>query len=176
MAFLSGVQIVHLHMRRLPGNPDEPPMPSTTSFWERSGQSNLFRTVIGWFSVCVHALPAVLPSVSTNALPITQTGPFYVDWIADRNLTPLKALLQQGIPQEVMQHVAHSRPVSFATENGVYASNEVLKSFGSSFGNSTSYVVEDCPIVRSLGLSYGSPENSRVSFSLRIASSASLQA
>ena len=43
---------------------DGPPTPSTTTFWKRSGLSNLFRTVIGWFSVCSHALPAVLPSVS----------------------------------------------------------------------------------------------------------------
>ena len=50
-----------------------------------------------------------------------------------------------------MQHVTHSHPVSFATGNGVYTSDEVLTSVGADFGNSTSYVTDDCPIVRSLG-------------------------
>ena len=78
---------------------DGPPTPSTTTFWKRSGLSNLFRTVIGWFSVCSHALPAVLPSVSFF---ITQTGPFHTDWIADsgtgRNLTSLKGFIATGYP------------------------------------------------------------------------------
>ena len=129
--------------------------PNKTTFWKRSGLSSLFRTIVGWFSVLHNAVPAVLPNESKSTLPVMQTGPYHVEWISDsgagRILTSLKALSQQGIPSDVMQHVAHSHPVSFATENGVYTSDEVLTSVGADFGNSTSYVMDDCPIVRSLG-------------------------
>ena len=84
-----------------------------------------------------------------------QSGPFHVDWIADsgagRNLTSIKALTQQGILSDVMKHVTQSQPVAFSTGNGVYTSSEVLNSHGSSFGNSSPYVMHDCPVARSLG-------------------------
>ncbi|CAE7288867.1 unnamed protein product, partial [Symbiodinium microadriaticum] len=108
--------------------------PNKTTFWKRSGLSSLFRTIVGWFSVLHNAVPAVLPNESKSTLPVMQTGPYHVEWISDsgagRILTSLKALSQQGIPSDVMQHVAHSHPVSFATENGVYTSDEVLTSVG----------------------------------------------
>ena len=84
-----------------------------------------------------------------------QSGPFHVDWLADSgaggNLTSIKALSQQGIPSDAIKHVTQSQPAAFSTGNGVYTSSEVLNAHGSSFGNSSSYVMRDCPVVRSLG-------------------------
>ena len=125
------------------------------SLFARSGLRGFFRCFAGWFSVLSSAVPAVLPSERSTALPGLQSGPFHVDWIADsgadRNLTSIKALTQQGVPSDVIKHVTQSQPVTFSTGNGFYTSSEVLNSEGSSFGNSSSYVMHDCPVVRSLG-------------------------
>ena len=62
----------------------------------------------------------------------------------------MKALSQQGIPSDVIKRVTQSQAVAFSTGNGVYTSSEVLNARGSSFGNSSSYVMRDCPVARSL--------------------------
>ena len=75
------------------------------SLFARSGLRGFFRCFAGWFSVLSSAVPAVLPSERSTALPGMQSGPFHVDWIADsgagRNLTSIQALTQQGIPSDV---------------------------------------------------------------------------
>ena len=89
------------------------------SLFARSGLRGFFRCFAGWFSVLASAVPAVLPSERSTALPGMQSGPFHVDWIADsgagRNLTSIKALTQQGIPSDVIKHVTQSQPVAFST-------------------------------------------------------------
>ena len=85
------------------------------SLFARSGLRGFFRCFAGWFSVLSSAVPAVLPSERSTALPGMQSGPFHVDWIADsgagRNLTSIQALTQQGIPSDVIKRVTLSQPV-----------------------------------------------------------------
>ena len=51
------------------------------SLFARSGLRGFFRCFAGWFSVLASAVPAVLPSERSTALPGMQSGPFHVDWI-----------------------------------------------------------------------------------------------
>ena len=86
------------------------------------------------------------------ALPGSQVGPYQVEWIADsgagRNLASAKALAQQRIYNFTP---AQADPVKFATGNGHFTSSEVVKTVGSCFGESSSFLMADCPVVRSMG-------------------------
>ena len=106
---------------------------------------------MGWYTI---AMPAVIPPVDV-ALPSCQSGPFQVEWIADsgagRNLTSLKALAKQGVGPSVGISATRAEPVRFATGNGLFTATEVIHTVGSEFGESSSYLMADCPVVRSMG-------------------------
>ena len=108
----------------------------------------ILRWFIGWSTI---ATPAIIPSAEV-ALPGSQVGPYQVEWIADsgagRNLTSAKALAQQGIYNFTP---AQADPVKFATGNGHFTSSKVVKTVGSCFGESSSYLMADRPVVRSMG-------------------------
>ena len=101
----------------------------------------ILRWFIGWSTI---ATPAIIPG--------SQVGPYQVEWIADsgagRNLTSAKALAQQGMYNFTP---AQADPVEFVTGNGHFTSSEVVKTVGSCFGESSSYLMADCPVVRSMG-------------------------
>ena len=42
-------------------------------------------------------------------------------------------------------------PIRFATGNGTFTASEVIRTTGSKFGSSESYIMADCPVVRSMG-------------------------
>ena len=111
----------------------------------------ILRWFMGWYTI---AMPAVIPSVDV-ALPSCQSGPFQVEWIADsgagRNLTSLKALAKQGVGPSVGISATRAEPVRFATGNGLFTATEVIHTVGSEFGESSSYLMADCPVVRSMG-------------------------
>ena len=108
----------------------------------------ILRWFIGWSTITT---PAIIPSVEV-ALPGSQVGPYQVEWIADsgagRNLTSAKALAQQGIYNFTS---AQADPAKFATGNGHFTSSEVVRTVGSCFGESSSYLMADCPVVSSMG-------------------------
>ena len=99
------------------------------------------------------ATPATISSVEI-ALPVAQSGPFQLEWIADsgagRNLTSFKALAQQGVGPGVGITATQTDPIKFATGNGTFTATEVVRTVGSKFGSSESYLMADCPIVRSM--------------------------
>ena len=116
---------------------------------------NIFDRVLRWFmGLSIVATPATIPSVDI-ALPIAQSGPFQLEWIADsgagRNLTSFKALAQQGVGSGVGIAATQTDPVRFATGNGTFTASEVVRTIGSKFGRSESYLMNDCPMVRSMG-------------------------
>ena len=106
---------------------------------------------MGWYTI---AMPAVIPSVDV-AMPSHQSGPFQLEWIADsgagRNLTSLKALAKQGVGPSAGITATRAEPVRFATGNGLFTASEVVHTIGSEFGESSSYLMADCPVVRSMG-------------------------
>ncbi|CAE7511068.1 RPS6KA5 [Symbiodinium natans] len=128
-----------------------------STFLARSGLKAFFKWFSGWFTVLSStAMPAVLPKATEVALPGYQPGPFQLEWIADsgagRNLTSLKALERQGIPPDVgLQASQADQPIQFSTGNGVVTSHEVLTCEGQDFGRNTAYLMNDCPVVRSMG-------------------------
>ena len=109
----------------------------------------ILRWFMGWYTI---AMPAVIPSVDV-AMPSHQSGPFQLEWIADsgRNLTSLKALAKQGVGPSAGITATQAEPVRFATGNGLFTASEVVHTIGSEFGESSSYLMADCPIVRSIG-------------------------
>ena len=108
----------------------------------------ILRWFMDWYTI---AMPAVIPSVDV-AMPSHQSGPFQLEWIADsgagRNLTSLKALAKQGVGPSAG---ITATQVRFATGNGLFTASEVVHTIGSEFGESSSYLMADCPVVRSMG-------------------------
>ena len=116
---------------------------------------SLFDRVLRWLmGLSIIATPATIPSVDI-ALPLAQSGPVHLEWIADsgagRNLTSYKALAQQGIGSGAGITATQTDPVKFYTGNGTFTATEVVRTVGSRFGSSESYLMADCPVVRSMG-------------------------
>ena len=125
--------------------------PASSRGFGGSFLDRILRWFMGWYTI---AMPAIIPSVDV-ALPSCQTGPFQVEWIADsgagRNVTSLKALAKQGVGPSVGISATRAEPVRFATGNGLFTATEVIHTVGSEFGESSSYLMADCPVVRSMG-------------------------
>ena len=116
---------------------------------------SFFDRVLRWLmGLSIIATPATIPSVDI-ALPLAQSGPVHLEWIADsgagRNLTSYKALAQQGVGPGAGITATQTDPVKFYTGNGTLAATEVVRTVGSKFGSSESYLMADCPVVRSMG-------------------------
>lgn len=79
-----------------------------------------------------------------------------LEWIADsgagRDLASRRAFSDQGIPSSVIQNSTQSTsPIQFETGNGSYTADSCVSLNGPTFGHASFCVMEDCPIVRSLG-------------------------
>ena len=79
-----------------------------------------------------------------------------LEWIADsgagRDLASSRAFVEQGVSQSTIQRCTQSMsPIKFETGNGSYTADTCVALDGSTFGNANFSVMQDCPIVRSLG-------------------------
>ena len=89
---------------------------------------------------------------------------FDLEWIADsgagRDLGSERTFVQQGIPKEkFLEHISEINPTKFETGNGAFTSDTCVDLQGESFGQARFNVMNDCPLVRSLGqiVSSGKP-------------------
>ena len=94
--------------------------------------------------------PHALIAQSTTKSHVT------LEWIADsgagRDLASNRAFAAQGVQQELIQRCTHSTsPIKFETGNGSFTADTCVSLNGSTFGHANFSVMEDCPIVRSLG-------------------------
>ena len=114
--------------------------------------------------VLTPGIPAILSH--THAEPAQSTSATTVDleWIADsgagRDLESERAFLQQGIPKDTMQScISGIHPTRFETGNGTFISHTCIELQGESFGQARFNMMNDCPLVRSLGqiVSSGKP-------------------
>ena len=79
-----------------------------------------------------------------------------IEWIADsgagRDLCSERAFLQQGFTKSMFDnHSIEVDPTKFETGNGTFVSNSCISLEGSAFGKASFHVMNDCPLVRSLG-------------------------
>ncbi len=71
---------------------------------------------------------------------------------AGRDLASNRAFVEQGVDQSMIQRCTQSiSPIKFEAGNGSYTADTCVALNGSTFGNANFSVMEDCPIVRSLG-------------------------
>ena len=102
------------------------------------------------------ASPALVSSNHSVAMSARTTDSFSLEWIADsgagRDLGSTRAFLEQGIPKDLVESCTQSaKPIKFETGNGTYVSDSCIEIPGSTFGNASFQVMDDCPLVRSLG-------------------------
>ena len=114
---------------------------------------------------------AVTPGISailshSHAVPAQSSSATYSDleWIADsgagRDLGSERAFMQQGIPKNTIQScISGVHPTKFETGNGTFTSETCIELQGESFGQARFNMMNDCPLVRSLGqiVSSGKP-------------------
>ena len=79
-----------------------------------------------------------------------------LEWIADsgagRDTASIRAFSDQGIQNSIIQSSTQATsPVKFETGNGSYTSDTCVELNGESFGQASFSVMNDCPVVRSLG-------------------------
>ena len=113
-------------------------------------------------NVASPGLPAILSHAVTARSNLSST--FDLEWIADsgagRDLGSERAFVQQGIPKEKFyEHISSVHPTKFETGNGTFTSDTCVDLQGESFGQAKFNVMDDCPLVRSLGkvVSSGKP-------------------
>ena len=119
-------------------------------------------TILPDINVARPGLPAILSHAVTARSNLSST--FDLEWIADsgagRDLGSERAFVQQGIPKEKFyEHVSNFHPTKFETGNGTFTSDTCVDLQGESFGQAKFNVMDDCPLVRSLGkvVSSGKP-------------------
>ena len=103
------------------------------------------------------AAPAVVHQHNHgNAMSAKVADQYSFEWIADsgagRDLTSHRALIEQGVPNAVIQKQTQSvSPIKFETGNGTVVSDSCIEIPGDVFGEARFQVMDDCPMVRSLG-------------------------
>ena len=119
-------------------------------------------TILPDINVARPGLPAILSRAVTARSNLSST--FDIEWIADsgagRGLGSERAFVQQGIPKEKFyEHISDIHPTKFETGNGTFTSDTCVDLPGESFGQAKFNVMNDCPLVRSLGkvVSSGKP-------------------
>lgn len=104
----------------------------------------------------LQAMPAVVSHEQSVALSARSADKFAFEWIADsgagRDLASVRALTDQGVPQHLVQKQMQSTsPIKFETGNGTVVSDSCIDVPGSLFGKANFQIMDDCPLVRSLG-------------------------
>ena len=107
-------------------------------------------------SAALWASPAVVSHNSSVALSAKMSDSFELGWIADsgagRDLASEFDFLEQGVPISFVQSFTQScKPIKFETGNGTYVSDSCIEIPGSTFGKASFQLMDDCPLVRSLG-------------------------
>lgn len=104
-------------------------------------------------------LPVVVQRTSESACLATSSwnsGTTTLEWIADsgasRSLCSIRALQDQGLSGDVIQHSLQSADtLRFETGNGTTDSNHIISIHGHQFGTHDHRVLDDCPIARRFG-------------------------
>ena len=112
----------------------------------------------GFASVAtLSAAPAVVHHHNHGiAMSAKAADQYSFEWIADsgagRDLTSHRTLIEQGVPNAVLQKQTQSvNPIRFETGNNTVVSNSCIEIPGNVFGKARFQVMDDCPMVRSLG-------------------------
>ena len=118
----------------------------TATLWEHSSNMTCSMPAI------LHHEPHALIAHSRNQ----SQSQYTLEWIADsgagRDLASCRALEEQGMPVAAIQkQVQPTNPIKFETGNGAYVSDSCISVTGSQFGNANFQMMDDCPLVRSLG-------------------------
>ena len=100
--------------------------------------------------------PAVLSNQPAMFAQSSNASRHEIEWIADsgasRDLCSERAFLQQGFTKSMFDnHSIEVDPTKFETGNGTFVSNSCISLEGSAFGKASFHVMNDCPLVRSLG-------------------------
>ena len=106
----------------------------------------------------VSGVPAVVQRTSESACLATanwNAETTAIEWIADsgasRSLCSVRALQEQGLPEDVIQQsLQQEDTLKFQTGNGTTESTHSISIHGHQFGTHDHRVLEDCPIARSL--------------------------
>ena len=100
------------------------------------------------------AAPALLSMPAGARVHSSEGNTYELEWIADsgagRSLASLEALQAQGIFLDE-RSCCDDETIVFETGNGKTTSGSVLYTSGSTFGDSRSYMLPNCPVVRSMG-------------------------
>ena len=107
-------------------------------------------------SAALWASPAVVSHNSSVALSAKMSDSFQLEWISDsgagRDLASERAFIEQGVSISFVQSCTQScKPIKFETGNLTYVSDSCIEMPGSTFGKASFQVMDDCPLVRSLG-------------------------
>ena len=121
-----------------------------------------FPAILPDINVASPGLPAILSHAVTARSNLSST--FDLEWTADsgagRDLGSERAFVQQGIPKKKFyENISIVHPTKFETGNGTFTSDTCVDLQGESFGQAKFNVMDDCPLVRSLGkvVSSGKP-------------------
>ena len=100
------------------------------------------------------AAPALLSMPAGARVHSSEGNTYELEWIADsgagRSLASIEALQAQGIFLDE-RSCCDDETIVFETGNGKTTSGSVLYTSGSTFGDSRSYMLPNCPVVRSMG-------------------------
>ena len=120
-----------------------------------------FRVFARFAAAFSFALPATVhhshDRIAANvSRPNCSGGSYFLDWVADsgagRSLLSHSALAEQGILTDMFKdHIQSTKSLQFETGNGVTSSGTFLTTTSDAFGSVESYVLQSCPVVRSLG-------------------------
>lgn len=112
---------------------------------------------VPWWSNATLGAPAVLHHEPQALIAQSnQSRTQEIEWIADsgagRDLGSQRAFLEQGLSRNsINTHTVGTAPIRFETGNGTYTSSTCVELEGSTFGQAKYSMMDDCPIVRSLG-------------------------
>ena len=120
-----------------------------------------FRVFARFAAAFSFALPATVhhshDRIAANvSRPNCSGGSYFLDWVADsgagRSLLSHSALAEQGTLTDMFKdHIQSTKSLHFETGNGVTSSGTFLTTTSDAFGSVESYVLQSCPVVRSLG-------------------------
>ena len=118
-----------------------------------------FRAVARVFAAISICMPATVHHDNEHVpgnVSRTGGGSYCLEWVADsgagRSLLSQSALAEQGIVESVVnQYVSHVQQLQFETGNGITSSSSLLTTTSDAFGPVESYVLQQCPVVRSVG-------------------------
>ena len=120
-----------------------------------------FRVFARFAAAFSFALPATVHHshdriAATVSRPNCSGGSYFLDWVADsgagRSLLSQSALAEQGIVTDMFKdHIQSTKSLQFETGNGVTSSGTFLTTTSDAFGSVESYILQSCPVVRSLG-------------------------